>query len=166
MYRGLSIGSSVCKVLIQIILKRLQKWYNAQISEFQNGLGDWSWMHGRRIHCKTCSTNFHHPSAKKYTSFSSICQRHSMGWYANGCSRLFVSVSVAPTMHLSISKKACTRRRRSRSTTTVQAQHFRQQQGIDREDPRAPACMFNLFFDWVMRVFLLQAAQQYFFQHK
>lgn len=35
--RGLSIGSTVCKLIINIILKRLQLWYEAQLSDEQNG---------------------------------------------------------------------------------------------------------------------------------
>ena len=37
MYRALSVGSSVCKLTIDIILGRLQNWYSGQISDFQNG---------------------------------------------------------------------------------------------------------------------------------
>ena len=36
-YRGLNVGSCVAKVLISIILSRLFKWYNAQLSEHQFG---------------------------------------------------------------------------------------------------------------------------------
>ena len=36
-YRGLSIGSTVCKLVINLILDRLHPWYEAQLSEEQNG---------------------------------------------------------------------------------------------------------------------------------
>ena len=36
-YRGLSIGSTLCKLIINIILERIIPWYEAQLSEEQNG---------------------------------------------------------------------------------------------------------------------------------
>jgi hypothetical protein len=36
-YRGLSIGSTVCKLIVSIILNRLRPWYEAQLSDEQNG---------------------------------------------------------------------------------------------------------------------------------
>ena len=36
-YRGLSIGSTVCKLLVNIILERLRPWYDAQLTDEQNG---------------------------------------------------------------------------------------------------------------------------------
>uniref|UniRef100_A0A7M5VDY0 Reverse transcriptase domain-containing protein n=1 Tax=Clytia hemisphaerica TaxID=252671 RepID=A0A7M5VDY0_9CNID len=36
-YRGLSIGSTLCKLLVNIILERLQPWYNTQLTDQQNG---------------------------------------------------------------------------------------------------------------------------------
>ena len=36
-YRGLSIGSTVAKLIIDIILERLRPWYEAQLSDNQNG---------------------------------------------------------------------------------------------------------------------------------
>ena len=36
-YRGLSIGSTVCKLVVNIILARLNDWYEKQISDEQNG---------------------------------------------------------------------------------------------------------------------------------
>ena len=36
-YRGISIGSTLCKLLVNIILERIRPWYEAQLSEEQNG---------------------------------------------------------------------------------------------------------------------------------
>ncbi|XP_066925162.1 uncharacterized protein [Clytia hemisphaerica] len=36
-YRGLSIGSTICKLLVNIILERLRPWYDAQLTDEQNG---------------------------------------------------------------------------------------------------------------------------------
>ena len=36
-YRGISIGSTVCKLIISIILERIRPWYEAQLSDEQNG---------------------------------------------------------------------------------------------------------------------------------
>ena len=36
-YRGVSIGSTVCKLIINIILERIRPWYEAQLSKEQNG---------------------------------------------------------------------------------------------------------------------------------
>ena len=36
-HRGIQIGSTFCKILVTIILKRLQKWYDEQLAEQQQG---------------------------------------------------------------------------------------------------------------------------------
>ena len=36
-YRGLSIGSTICKLLVSTILERLRPWYDAQLTDEQNG---------------------------------------------------------------------------------------------------------------------------------
>ena len=36
-YRGLSIGSTVYKLIINVILERIRAWYEAQLSKEQNG---------------------------------------------------------------------------------------------------------------------------------
>ena len=36
-HRGLSIGSTVCKLIINLILARLRTWYEAQLTDDQNG---------------------------------------------------------------------------------------------------------------------------------
>ena len=36
-YRGISIGSTVCKLVMNIILNRLRPWYESQLSDHQNG---------------------------------------------------------------------------------------------------------------------------------
>ena len=36
-YRGLQIGSSLCKILILIIINRIKKWYEAQLCDQQQG---------------------------------------------------------------------------------------------------------------------------------
>ena len=35
-YKGLSIGSTVCKLIINIIFKQIRLWYEAQLSKEQN----------------------------------------------------------------------------------------------------------------------------------
>ena len=36
-YRGLQVGSTLCKIMIIMILDRLKKWYDEQLSDNQNG---------------------------------------------------------------------------------------------------------------------------------
>ena len=36
-HRGLSIGSTVCKLVINLILARIRTWYEAQLTDDQNG---------------------------------------------------------------------------------------------------------------------------------
>ena len=36
-YRGLQVGSSLCKLMITIIINRLENWYEGQLSEQQQG---------------------------------------------------------------------------------------------------------------------------------
>ena len=37
-YRGISIGSTVCKLIISMILERIRPWYEAQLSDEQKTL--------------------------------------------------------------------------------------------------------------------------------
>ena len=39
-YRGLNVGSCMCKVIISIILERLNPWYTKQLTDHQNGFRD------------------------------------------------------------------------------------------------------------------------------
>ena len=36
-YRGIQVGSALCKIMVTIILNRLKKWYNLQLSDQQQG---------------------------------------------------------------------------------------------------------------------------------
>ena len=36
-YRGLQIGSSLCKILVMIIISRMEKWYKEQLCDQQQG---------------------------------------------------------------------------------------------------------------------------------
>jgi hypothetical protein len=36
-YRGLQVGSSLCKIIVMIILARLKEWYNLQLTDQQLG---------------------------------------------------------------------------------------------------------------------------------
>ena len=36
-YRGLQIGSSLCKILVMVIINRLKTWYEKQLLDQQNG---------------------------------------------------------------------------------------------------------------------------------
>ena len=36
-HRGIQIGSTLCKILVTIVLKRLSKWYEDQLSDQQQG---------------------------------------------------------------------------------------------------------------------------------
>ena len=48
--RGLSIGSTLCKLLVNIILERIIKpWYEAQFSEEQNGFRKKQRRYGRAL---------------------------------------------------------------------------------------------------------------------
>ena len=36
-YRGIQVGSALCKIMVAIILNRLKQWYNLQLSDQQQG---------------------------------------------------------------------------------------------------------------------------------
>ena len=38
-YRGIQVGSTMCKIMVTIILRRLNAWYNAQQQGFRKGRG-------------------------------------------------------------------------------------------------------------------------------
>ena len=164
MYRGLSIGSSVCKVLIQIILKRLQKWYSLQISEYQNGFvqnrgcTDGVFI-AKRIQQIAVSrqTKLHLLFVDLTAAFDTITRK----WMFDSIRMRFrdpnnILVDILENLY-----EKTTLFHASTDTT------FPTSSGVRQGGPESP-CLFNLLLDFVMRVFLIKADEEKikFFEYK
>ena len=157
-YRGLQIGSTFCKILVIIILRRLNQWYECQLLEQQNGFRsmrgttDGVYLlkrvqqisHSRKkqvfVLFVDLTAAFDHVDRK--WMFSSIHQRLS----PNTNTKLFELME-------SIYKY----------TTTALKDNpediFETALGVRQGGPESPS-LFNLYIDYVMRVFLKLRTQK------
>ena len=165
-YRGLSIGSTLCKLIINIILERIRPWYEAQLSEEQNGFrknrgttdGIYSLKRAHQILNRKKQPLFllfvdltaafdHIP--RKYL-FDSIRLRVPEGETA----KLFKILEF-------LYQKT--------SLTYQEAQtSFLVTSGVRQGGPESPL-LFNLYIDFVMRVFMnrcIQDSSIHFFKHQ
>ena len=151
-YRALQIGSSFCKIMIVIIINRLKTWYDQQLLDqqqgFRSGRGTVDAIYRiKRVHQITnrmkvpvytlfidLSAAFDHVDRKWL--FKSIRQRLPEGWNA----KLFQLLE--SLYHY---------------TTTALAEAeddiFELTSGVRQGGPESPI-LYNLFMDYVMRVFL------------
>ena len=150
-YRGISIGSTVCKLIINIILDRLRPWYESQLSEEQNGFrqnrgttdGIFTLKRVQQITHRKMQPLFllfidltaafdHIPRS---WLFKSIEMRFPEGMFP----RLFTILD-------NLYKRTTLTFDKTKST-------FQTTSGVRQGGPESPF-LFNLFIDYVMRVFI------------
>ena len=150
-YRGIQVGSAMCKVLVCIILSRISLWYNSQLTDQQQGF---------RAGKGTTDGIF---LVKKVQQISRSSRKKVFA--------LFVDLSAAFDhvnriwMFKSIYQRLPNKRNRKlfillekiyKLTTTALANDpngiFETKTGVRQGGPESPA-LYNLYMDYVMRVF-------------
>ena len=154
-YRGISIGSTICKLITNIILDRLQAWYEAQLTDEQNGFrknrGTTDGIYGiKRIQQIT--------NRKKqllfllFVDLSAAFDHIPRNW-------LFGSIKMRfpdnpPRLFIILEQLY------KQTTLTFQESNtFATTSGVRQGGPESPF-LFNLYIDYVMRVFMTEAQSQ------
>ena len=154
-YRGIQIGSTLCKIMIAIILKRLNSWYNKQLSDHQQGF---------RTGRGTADGIF---AIKR---LQQITKKMGISAYL-----LFVDLTAAfDTINRQWLFQTIYQRLPAESnkdlfkllesiykyTTTALAEDpdniFEITSGVRQGGPESP-CLYNLYMDYVMRIFIENA---------
>lgn len=163
-YRGLSIGSTICKLIVNIILSRLQPWYETQLSDEQNGFrlnrGTTDGIYNiKRI--QQISNRKMQPLYLVFIDLSAAFDHIPRKWlfdsirlrFENNQNKLLIDILEKLYENTSL---------------TFEETTFETTSGVRQGGPESPN-LFNLYIDFVMRVFLEKSQnikEIQFFDHK
>ena len=165
-YRGLSIGSTVCKLIINIILERIKPWYEAQLSDEQNGFrknrGTTDGIYSiKRVH--QISNRKKQPLYLLFVDLTAAFDHIPRKWLFDSIRLRFREsdrVKLFDILEHLYQKTSLTY---DEAQTT-----FFVTSGVRQGGPESPL-LFNLFMDFVMRVFIdrcIKDGSIRFFEHK
>ena len=165
-YRGLSIGSTVCKLIINIILKRLRPWYETQLTDQQNGFrqnrGTTDGIYTlKRIQQITHKKK--QPLFLLFVDLTAAFDHIPRKW-------LFQSVKLRfqPNDNIRLIEILETLYNNTSLTYEEAGTTFKTTAGVRQGGPESPM-LFNLYADFVMRIFLERCSNDddiKFFKHK
>ena len=162
-YRGISIGSTVCKLLVNLILERLRPWYELQLSDEQNGFRkDRGTTEGiytiKRI--QQITDRKKQPLFLLFVDLSSAFDHVPRDW-------LFESIRLRFDRNQSSPLFDILEKLYSNTTLTYDDANrtFETTSGVRQGGPESPF-LFNLFIDFVMRIFMERSDGINFFKHK
>ena len=165
-YRGISIGSTVCKLMISIILERIRPWYEAQISDEQNGFrssrGTTDGIFTiKRIH--QISNRKTQPLYLLFVDLTAAFDHIPRDW-------LFRSIKIRFPDDANLKLFDLLEKLYSHTSLTFHEAmtSFPVSSGVRQGGPESPL-LFNLYIDYVMRVYMKKCKQNdniNFFQHK
>jgi len=153
MYRGLNIGSTVAKVVINIILNRLQTWYNCQLTDNQygfrqnRGTNDATFVTKRfqQISNDQCLTGF-----LLFVDLSAAFDHIARDWLWKSI-RLRLPPELEDTTLIDILQNLY-----SKTSIDIEGSNVPTTAGVRQGGPESPP-LFNLYIDFVMRTFMTQA---------
>ena len=163
-YRGLSIGSTVCKLIINIVLARLRPWYEKQISDEQNGFrpsrGTTDGIYTvKRV--QQITNRKKQPLFLLFVDLSAAFDHIPRKWLFDSISLRFFnkrtpqSIKILETLY-------------NQTSLSYEGSSFATSSGVRQGGPESPF-LFNLYIDFVMRTFMEQSAHNQnieFFAHK
>ena len=165
-YRGISIGSTVCKLVISIILERIRPWYEAQLSDEQNGFrknrGTTDGIYSvKRVH--QISNRKKQPLFLLFVDLTAAFDHIPRKW-------LFESIKLRFPKGENVKLFEILEKLYKHTSLTYQEAMitFLVSSGVRQGGPESPL-LFNLFVDFVMRVFVDKCKSNdliHFFQHK
>ena len=153
-YRGLQIGSSLCKILIIIIINRLREWYESQLCDQQQGFRSGRGTTDGIFITKRIQQISHKMRKKLYVLFIDLTaafDKIERSW-------LFKSIR----QRIPGSQKIVDLLQKLYSYTTTALSNtpddiFQIILGVRQGGPESPL-LYNLYMDYVMRVFMEQCA--------
>lgn len=162
-YRGLSIGSTLCKLITNITLDRLQPWYEAQLTDAQNGFrknrGTTDGIYGlKRV--QQITNRKQQPLFLLFVDLTAAFDHIPRNWLFGSIKMRFPDYN--PPRLFTILEQLY-----KQTTLTFQETHtFKTTSGVRQGGPESPF-LFNLYIDYVMRVFIERAKTENinFFQH-
>ena len=163
-YRGISIGSTVCKLIISIILSRLKTWYESQLSDEQYGFrsnrgttdGIFAVKRTQQI-----TNRKQQPLFLLFVDLSAAFDHIPRSW-------LFRSIDLRFTNERSPKMFRILQCLYNHTSLTYEDVTFKTTSGVRQGGPESPF-LFNLYIDFVMRVFIEKCQSDTsinFFAHK
>ena len=151
-YRGLQIGSSLCKILVIIIMTRLQSWYESQLTDQQQGFRrDRGTTDGvfvaKRVQQVTRAMK--KPVFLLFVDLSAAFDHVERSW-------LFATIKKRLDPNADKSLITLLEKLYSYTTTALSQSPdkiFETKTGVRQGGPESPG-LFNLFIDFVMRIYL------------
>ena len=163
-YRGLSIGSTVCKLIVNIILSRLRSWYENQISDEQNGFRS---NRGTTDGIYTVK-RVHQISHRKQQSVFLLFVDLSAAFDHIPRKWLFDSIKLRFTNQLTPTLIKILETLYRQTSLSYEGNVFETTSGVRQGGPESPF-LFNLYIDFVMRLMLEKSHSNQtidFFTHK
>ena len=150
-YRGLSIGSTLCKLLVNIILERLQPWYNIQLTDQQNGFRQNRGTTDGIFLLKRIQQITDRKQQPLYLLFVDLTAAYDhipRSW-------LFQSIKLRfPNNECPTAIQVLEKLYENTSLTFLEANStFPTTSGVRQGGPESPL-LFNLYIDYVMRIFV------------
>ena len=151
-YRGLQIGSSLCKIMVIIILNRLSNWYDEQLLDQQQGFRRGRGTAGgifvtKRV--QQISEKIQKPIMLLFVDLSSVFDHVIRKWLFKSIYQRFSPDACVSLIKLLEALYG--------HTTTSLAENpedvFKLLTGVRQGGPESPM-LYNLFIDYVMRVYM------------
>ena len=156
MYRGLNIGSVVGKSVINIILSRLQSWYDHQLTDNQYGFRQNRGTNDATFITKRFQQITNDQSVTGFLLFvdlSAAFDHIARTWLWTSI-RLRLPPELENTTLIDIVQNLY-----SKTTIDIDGHKIQTTAGVRQGGPESPL-LFNLYIDFVMRIFLTHAADQ------
>lgn len=151
-YRGLQIGSTLCKIIIVIIINRLKSWYEKQLLDQQQGFRSARGTTDGIFFAKSVqqiTSKMKKPTYVLFVDLSAAFDHVERSWLFKTIRNRF-SDDTDPTL-LKLLESLYS------STTTALAEtpndKFELTVGVRQGGPESPM-LYNLFMDFVMRIYL------------
>ena len=157
-YRGLQIGSSLCKIIVVIIIRRLKTWYEKQLLDQQQGFRtargttDGIFV-AKRV--QQITSKIKKPTFVLFVDLTAAFDHVERGWLFKILRSRYPENAESTLLELLESLYA--------STTTSLNENpentFKLTVGVRQGGPESPL-LYNLYMDFVMRVYLQECKRE------
>ena len=151
-YRALQIGSSLCKILVVIIIKRLNTWYDKQLLDQQQGFRAGRGTNDGIFRLKRIQQITSKTKTQVYALFidlSAAFDHINRKWLFKTIRQRFSDEQETKLIDLLESLYDCT----TTSLAETPDDTFKTISGVRQGGPESPI-LYNLYMDYVMRVFM------------